>query len=82
MGNVQALIIAGSDTTYVSLQWLLLAMASYPEVQANVHREIDSLFGEHETIQWMDRQKLPYCLACIMEGQRWRTVVPLNILHR
>lgn len=83
IGNMQALILAGSETTQVSLRWLFLAMASFPDVQAKVHRELDSILGEEEvTLVWMDRFKLPYCQATIMEGQRWRTIVPLNLLHR
>lgn len=82
LGNVQALIIAGSDTTFVSLLWLLLAMASYQEVQQKLHEELDAVLGKDGSVDWVNRQKLPYCMATIMEGQRWRTVVPLNLLHR
>lgn len=82
LGNVQALVIAGSDTTFVSLVWLLLAMASYQKVQRQVHEELDAVLGKDGSADWDGRQKLPYCMATIMEGQRWRTVVPLNLLHR
>lgn len=75
-------MIAGSDTTFVSLQWLLLAMAAYPKVQEKLHQELDAVLGKNCSIPWLDRRKLPYCLATIMEGMRWRTVVPLNLLHR
>lgn len=82
IGNVQALIIAGSDTARVSFQYLLMAMASFPEIQEKVHEEIDTVLGKDGIVDWVDRQKLPYSLACILEGQRWRTVAPLNLIHR
>lgn len=82
IGNVQALIIPGSDTTKVSLQWLLLAMASFPDIQDKVQEEIDTGLEENETVFWVDRNRFPYCHATILEGQRWRTVVPVNLTHK
>lgn len=77
-GNIQALFLAGSETTRTSIYWLLLSMANFPEVQQKVHSEIDKVLGKDCRIRWPERKKLPYTLAVIMEGQRWRTVAPLN----
>lgn len=81
IGNVQALIIGGSDTTRVSIQWLLLAMAAFPHIQDKVHQELDSVLGKECPPEWADRQRLPYCHATILEVQRWRTIAPLNVMH-
>lgn len=77
-GNLQALFIGASDTTKTSLTWLLLAMATYLDVQSKVHAEIDAVLGKEKKITWSDRSTLPYTYAVIMEGQRWKTIAPIN----
>ncbi|PRD26296.1 UNVERIFIED_CONTAM: Cytochrome P450 2D20 [Trichonephila clavipes] len=77
-GNLQALFIGASDTTKTSLTWLLLAMATYLDVQSKVHEEIDAVLGKERKIDWSDRSTLPYTYAVIMEGQRWKTIAPIN----
>ncbi|GBN83011.1 Cytochrome P450 2J5 [Araneus ventricosus] len=77
-GNIQAMFGGASDTTKSSLSWLLLAMAADIEIQKRVHEEIDTVLGREGKIQWSDRLSLPYTYAVILEGQRWRTIVPIN----
>ncbi|GFQ91991.1 cytochrome P450 2U1 [Trichonephila clavata] len=77
-GNLQALFIGASDTTKTSLTWLLLAMATYLDIQSKVHEEIDAVLGKEKKIDWSDRSSLPYTYAVIMEGQRWKTIAPIN----
>ncbi|GIX88962.1 cytochrome P450 2A6 [Caerostris extrusa] len=77
-GNLQAIFIGSSDTTKTSLTWLFLAMASHMDIQAKVHQELDSVLGREGKILWSERASLPYTYATIMEGQRWKTVAPIN----
>ncbi|GFU24920.1 cytochrome P450 2U1 [Nephila pilipes] len=77
-GNLQALFIGASDTTQTSLTWLLLAMATHLDIQSKVHEEIDAVLGKERKINWRDRSTLPYTYAVIMEGQRWKTIAPIN----
>ncbi|XP_054720108.1 cytochrome P450 2J2-like [Uloborus diversus] len=81
IGNAQALVIGGSETTRTSLLWLLIALVEYPEVQKKVQEEIDSVIGREGKCHWQERAKLPYTYATVMEGQRWRSVTPLNVIH-
>ncbi|XP_054838688.1 cytochrome P450 2J4-like [Eublepharis macularius] len=63
------LFIAGSETTATSLQWALLLMANYPDVQEKVYKEME-VFGSAQSICYQDRKKLPYTNAVIHETQR------------
>ncbi|KAL8188164.1 UNVERIFIED_CONTAM: hypothetical protein K2H54_062288, partial [Gekko kuhli] len=64
------LFIAGSETTATSLQWALVLMANYPDIQEKVYREMDEAFGSAHSICYQDRKKLPYTNAVIHETQR------------
>ncbi|XP_035231232.1 cytochrome P450 2J6-like, partial [Stegodyphus dumicola] len=77
-GNLQAIFIGGSDTTRTSINWLLLVMAKFSNIQRKVQEEIDRVLGKDGKITWSERTSLPYTFAVIMEGQRWKTIAPLN----
>ncbi|XP_077203924.1 cytochrome P450 2J4-like [Paroedura picta] len=64
------LFIAGSETTATALQWALILMASHPDVQEKVYKEMDEAFGSAHSICYHDRKKLPYTNAVIHETQR------------
>ena len=74
------LFIAGTETTSTSLQWLLLIMLHFPEVQQKCHEELDANIGER-CASLSDREKLPFLEAVIHESQRFRTVLPLGLVH-
>lgn len=78
IGNIQSLIIGGTETTTNTLLWLLLAMAIHPDIQQKVQKEVDKVL-EKSSPQWTEHLKLPYTYATIIESMRWRTLVPGNI---
>ena len=47
------LFLAGSETTSTTLNWAVLYMVRYPEVQARVQEELDSVVG---TDRWDHNQ--------------------------
>lgn len=61
------LMEAGADTTAVSFESFLLAMAAYPEVQREAQKEVDAVFGPDEMPHKTDGTKLPYVKACFLE---------------
>ncbi|GFQ92940.1 vitamin D 25-hydroxylase [Trichonephila clavata] len=81
IGNIQSLIIGGTETTVNTLLWLFLAMAIHPEVQQKVQKEIDKVLGKSQSPQWTEHLKLPYSYATILECMRWKAVVPGNLLR-
>ena len=77
-GEISALcaefINAGSDTTSMSLQWVMANLVKYPHVQERVVDEIRNVLGERvreeREVKEEDLQKLPYLKAVILEGLR------------
>ena len=37
--------VAGTDTSRMTLWWVILYMAKYPEIQAKMQQEIDAVIG-------------------------------------
>ncbi|XP_035684256.1 cytochrome P450 2U1-like [Branchiostoma floridae] len=79
---VQGLFLAGVETTANSLRWGLLYMVLCPEEQHKVQAELDSVLGaDHDVPTLAHRSQLPYTEATIMEIQRIRAILPLNLPH-
>ena len=74
------LFLAGSETTYNSLDWAFLFMAEHPEIQEKCFKEINDVVGD-KYIDYVDRIKLPYVEATIFESQRLANVAPLAVQH-
>ncbi|KAK7028945.1 hypothetical protein VNI00_014785 [Paramarasmius palmivorus] len=72
---------AGYETTANALGWLLLAMASFPEVQQKVQAELDSVIGRTRIPTLDDMVNLPYYRAVVKEVLRWRPPVPFGVFH-
>ena len=75
------LFIAGTETSSTSLQWTILYMMMYPEIQAKVQQELDTVTGRTRKPQWADRLMLPYTEAVLREILRIRTTIPLGLPH-
>lgn len=80
-GNAPSLIGAGSTTVRATVEWCLLTMAKYPDVQQRIYSEIEDIIGRERSPQWADHILMPYTEAVLMEVQRWKTVVPINLLR-
>nr|WBB44916.1 methyl farnesoate epoxidase [Chrysogorgia stellata] len=74
------LFMAGNETTSTTLQWEVLLMMLYPEVQEKLHQELDQVLGHSRPPALADRKHLHYTMAVMYEVQRWVTVVP-TALH-
>ncbi|XP_052056857.1 vitamin D 25-hydroxylase isoform X3 [Apodemus sylvaticus] len=79
--SVGELIIAGTETTTNVLRWAILFMALYPNIQGQVHKEIDLIMGHHRRPSWEDKCKMPYTEAVLHEVLRFCNIVPLGIFH-
>ena len=76
------LLLAGTDTSAQTVSWTLLLLANRPEVQAQVHEELDRVIGPDTLPTVDDRTRLPYTFACLTESMRYRTIGPLAVPHQ
>ncbi|EEF30898.1 cytochrome P450, putative [Ricinus communis] len=71
LGLCNEFIAAGTDTTMLSLEWIMANLVKYPTIQARILEEIKAVTGdEGECIKEEDLQKMPYLKAVILEGLR------------
>lgn len=57
----------------------MLALATYPDVQAKLKEELFRVVGTDRLPTLQDRESLPYLQAVIKEAMRWRPALPLSI---
>nr|XP_008114468.2 PREDICTED: cytochrome P450 2J2 [Anolis carolinensis] len=72
---INDLLIAGTETSATSLQWALLLMVSYPDIQDKVYKEIEEVLASSESFSYQDHKKLPYTNAVIHEVLRARYIL-------
>ncbi|XP_075141181.1 cytochrome P450 2W1-like [Leptodactylus fuscus] len=76
LATVLDLVMAGTETTATTLQWGILLMMKYPQVQKKVQREIHSVLGSGRLPRFEDRNAMPYTHAVIHEVQRFANLIP------
>ncbi|XP_015673312.2 cytochrome P450 2W1 [Protobothrops mucrosquamatus] len=76
MASVLDLVMAGTETTATTLQWAILLMMKYPEIQRKVQQEIQRVLGSERLPVYEDRKRMPFTNAMIHEVQRLASVVP------
>lgn len=52
LGNIFFTLMAGHETTGNTLAFAVILLAIYPEHQAEVQKELDSIFGDRPTAHW------------------------------
>ncbi|XP_062987497.1 cytochrome P450 2J5-like [Elgaria multicarinata webbii] len=76
------LFISGTETTAITLQWALLLMATHPDIQDKVHKEMDAILGSSRFVCYQDRKKLSYTNAVIYEIQRAKYAFLSRIIRK
>ncbi|XP_076830663.1 cytochrome P450 1B1 [Brachyhypopomus gauderio] len=72
---------ASQDTLSTALQWLLLVLVRYPDVQKRLQDEVDKVVGRSRLPTIQDQPRLPYVMALIYEVMRFTSFIPLTIPH-
>ncbi|KAL8479804.1 hypothetical protein ACS0TY_026662 [Phlomoides rotata] len=73
------IFIAGTDTTSVSIVWIMTALMKTPNVTQKLQSEIRNLIGEKGKVDEDDLPKLPYLKATICEIFRLYPPVPVIV---
>ncbi|XP_053383762.1 cytochrome P450 2J4-like [Mercenaria mercenaria] len=77
---IMDLFIAGSETTSNTINWCILYMQEYPDIQKKCQEEIFEKCGD-KVVTWADRSSLPYIEATLLEIQRMANIAPMSVPH-
>ncbi|KAJ7944479.1 Cytochrome P450 family protein [Quillaja saponaria] len=80
-GLIMVLILAGTDTSAVTLEWAMSNLLNHPEVLKKAKAEVDTNIGQDRLIDESDISKLPYLQYIISETLRLFPAVPLLLPH-
>ncbi|GBO01005.1 Vitamin D 25-hydroxylase [Araneus ventricosus] len=81
LSSVLDIFGAGSETVRTSILWFIYCMAASPDIQKKVHQEIMEVLGSDRNPEFQDLKSMPYTHAVMLEIMRWKTIIPLNLLH-
>ncbi|XP_039732334.1 cytochrome P450 2W1 [Pteropus medius] len=76
MACVLDMVLAGTETTAIAIQWAILLMVKHQSVQGRVQEELDRVLGRSRPPQMEDLPSLPYTNAVLHEVQRFISVPP------
>ncbi|XP_031109276.1 cytochrome P450 81Q32-like isoform X2 [Ipomoea triloba] len=80
-GLMMVMLIAGSDTSAVTMEWAMAILLNHSEVLDKARAEIDNLVGQERAIEEEDLPKLKYLQSIILETLRLFPAGPLLIPH-
>ncbi|CAB4068251.1 unnamed protein product [Lepeophtheirus salmonis] len=75
------LFVAGSETSSITLTWMLMYMAIYEDIQEKCFNEIQNVLGSSNPRE-EDMPSLVYCMATLSEIQRLGNTAPASLTHK
>ncbi|KAI7858756.1 cytochrome P450 [Circinella umbellata] len=76
------LLMAGSDTSAVTLDWAFLILSTKPDIQKKIQQEIDAFVEKNGRLPEMwERDSVPYLTAVQKECMRIRPTTPFGVPH-
>ncbi|XP_010432067.1 PREDICTED: cytochrome P450 81D11-like [Camelina sativa] len=80
-GIMLSLILAGTDTSAVILEWTLSSLLNHPEILSKARDEIDNKVGFDRLLDESDLSHLPYLQNILSESLRLYPASPLLVPH-
>ncbi|CAI0465447.1 unnamed protein product [Linum tenue] len=77
-----ALTLAASDTTTVTMTWLIALLVNHPDVLKKAQTELDNHVGKDRRVQESDLPNLDYLKAIVKETLRLYPAGPLSVPHQ
>nr|AYV88864.1 cytochrome P450 oxidase CYP76Y19 [Polygala tenuifolia] len=71
------LFVAGSDTSWISVEWAVAELLRNPETLQKARKEVLEVIGEGGEVKESDVEKLPYIQATVKEALRLHPPTPL-----
>ncbi|XP_041107781.1 cytochrome P450 1B1-like [Polyodon spathula] len=72
---------ASLDTLSTALQWIVLLLIRFPEMQTRLQQEVDNVVDRTRLPSVEDQPSLPYVMAFIYEAMRFSSFMPGTIPH-
>ncbi|GMP64136.1 hypothetical protein CsSME_00025556 [Camellia sinensis var. sinensis] len=80
-GLISVMILGGTNTSAVTMEWALSLLVNHPEVLKKARVEVDTHVGQERLIDEPDLSKLHYLQAIIYETYRLFPAAPLLLPH-
>ncbi|XP_048335996.1 cytochrome P450 81Q32 isoform X2 [Ziziphus jujuba] len=80
-GFILTMLLAGSDTSAVTLEWAMSNLLNHPHILEKARAELDAQIGQQKLVDESDLPKLPYLLNIISETLRLYPAGPLLVPH-
>ncbi|XP_057429813.1 isoflavone 3'-hydroxylase-like [Lotus japonicus] len=80
-GLIQSMLLAGTDTSAVTIEWVMSELLNHPQVLKKAKNELDTQIGKDQLVQEQDLSKLPYLQNIISETFRLHPPAPLLLPH-
>ncbi|KAL8477010.1 hypothetical protein ACS0TY_029350 [Phlomoides rotata] len=81
-GLVMSMIVAGTDTSAVTIEWAISLLLNHPRVLQTARAELETKVGLHRLINEDDLPNLPYLRHIILETFRLFPAAPLLLPHQ
>lgn len=75
--NLQIMLIAGTETPYLTLEWAMALLLNNPHAMVMIKNEIHTHVGSDRLLQENDLDKLSYLQNVIKESLRLYPTLPL-----
>lgn len=75
----QDVILAGTDTSITTIEWVMVKLLQNPDVMSKVHEELEEVVGLNNMVEESHLPKLKYLDAVIRETFRLQPPVPLLV---
>nr|GMD12257.1 cytochrome P450 CYP82D47-like [Ipomoea batatas] len=79
--TIVTLLVGGSDTTAITLTWVLSLLLNNRDALQRAQKEIDIVVGVERWVEESDIKNLPYLQAIVKETLRMYPPVPLSVPH-
>ncbi|XP_048335699.1 cytochrome P450 81Q32-like [Ziziphus jujuba] len=80
-GFVLIMLLAGTDTSAVTLEWAMSNLLNHPHILEKARAELDAQIGQQKLVDESDLSKLPYLQNIISETLRLYPAAPLLVPH-
>ncbi|KAB1207044.1 Isoflavone 2'-hydroxylase [Morella rubra] len=80
-GLIKDLLLAGTDTSAVTLEWALSNLLNHPDVLMKARAELDCQVGQEKLVEEQDVSRLHYLQSIVSETLRLYPAAPLLVPH-